>query len=105
MKAQNIFDALPADLDKEVFEQLVASPNVRIERIVSIGHTSPEKGWYDQAQNEWVIVLQGEAVIAFEGDEEIKMQPGSYLNIPAHKKHRVTWTAKETETIWVGVFY
>lgn len=105
MDSGNIFDHLPSDLKEEVFEQLLESDAVRIERIISKGHSSPEQGWYDQPQNEWVLVLQGAAVISFEGGLEEEMRPGSYLNIPAHRKHRVKWTAPDTETIWLALFY
>ncbi|MCG8344743.1 MAG: hypothetical protein MI685_06225 [Chlorobiales bacterium] len=54
---QNIFSSLPEDMSNEVVEDLVRSATVRIERIVSDGHSSPESGWYDQDESEWVIVL------------------------------------------------
>ncbi|MFY9326410.1 MAG: cupin, partial [Georgfuchsia sp.] len=57
---------LPALPEKEVFEELLRADNVRIERIVSKGHTSPEQGWYDQIENEWVIVLEGSGKVLFE---------------------------------------
>jgi len=69
-----------------------ASENVRIERIVSLGHTSPESGWYNQEENEWVIVLEGSGTILFENGIERVLNKGDYLNIPAHTKHKVTRT-------------
>ena len=39
---ENLFDAIPDSLDQEFFEELIRSDSVRIERIVSKGHTSPE---------------------------------------------------------------
>jgi len=62
---RNIFDRIPEDLEKEVFEALVDGERVKIERIISKGHRSPESGWYDQEQNEWVLLLRGEAVFVF----------------------------------------
>ena len=76
-----------------------------MERIISKGHISPATGWYDQSQAEWVIVLQGEAIITFENNKEYHLVVGSYLNIPAHTKHKVKWTIPETETIWLAVHY
>ena len=102
---QNIFKNLPKELSSEVFEILASSETVKIERIISKGHTSPATGWYDQDQNEWVIVLKGEAVLTFERQSPIRLTPGSYLNIPAHQKHRVDWTDPTTETIWLAVHY
>jgi len=101
----NIFAALPDSLEAEVFEKLVDSDNVTIERIVSKGHSSPETGWYDQESNEWVMVLQGEAILAFENSPDVHLTSGDYLNIPAHSRHRVLWTAGDLETIWLAIHY
>jgi cupin 2 domain-containing protein len=101
----NIFDALPADISKEVFEDIVRTPHVRIERILSKGHASPEVGWYDQDENEWVIVLEGAGSILFEDGRQVVLHKGDYLNIPAHARHKVLWTDPEGVTIWLAVFY
>jgi cupin 2 domain-containing protein len=101
----NIFEAIPEDLKDEKFELLVESGRVRIERIISKGHTSPESGWYDQEQNEWVMVLRGKAVLAFEDEASITLQEGDFVDIPAHKKHKVEWTAPDIETLWLAVHY
>lgn len=88
-----------------MFEDLLKHDNVRIERIVSKGHISPEQGWYDQAENEWVIVLQGAAKLLFDGGREVNLLPGGYINIPAHCKHKVSWTEPNSITVWLAVFY
>ena len=105
MELGNIFESIPDDLDEEVFELFVQSDDVKIERIVSKGHSSPKTGWYDQDQNEWIIVLKGEAIIAFEDGKELALKAGDHLNIPAHTKHKVKWTTPDTETIWLAVQY
>ncbi|MCP4127430.1 MAG: cupin domain-containing protein [Gammaproteobacteria bacterium] len=105
MHSGNIFAAIPDSLDKELFEQIVQTKAVRIERIVSTGQTAPESGWYDQEQSEWVMVLQGGAIIAFEDGAEVNLRRGDYLNISAHSKHKVSWTDPESETIWLAVRY
>jgi cupin 2 domain-containing protein len=64
--APNIFTELPCDLTEELFTKLLQSPGIRIERIVSQGHCSPDGFWYDQDQAEWVLVLKGAARIQFE---------------------------------------
>ena len=102
---KNIFDAIPSDLSVEVFDTLIESGEVRIERIISKGHRSPDQGWYDQPQPEWVIVLQGNATINFENAPAVTLTQGDYLNIPAHQKHRVDWTDPQLETIWLAVHY
>ena len=105
MKPDNIFDAIPEHLDSEAFNLLAVHDNVKIERIVSKGHRSPPSGWYDQSHHEWVIVLKGEARIALQDSGEVHLTVGSYLNIPAHTKHRVEWTVPDTETLWLAVHY
>ncbi len=100
----NLFTDLPANLPDELLTTLLEATNVRIERIVSHGHVSPEGFWYDQNDNEWVIVLKGAARLRFE-DSILEMKPGDFVNIPAHKKHRVEWTTPDEPTIWLAVFY
>ena len=101
----NIFEAIPVDLRDEKCEALVETGRVRIERIVSKGHRSPETGWYDQEQNEWVMVLKGAAILAFEDEASVTLEAGDFVAIPAHKKHKVDWTAPDVETIWLAVHY
>jgi cupin 2 domain-containing protein len=105
IESGNIYRQIPDDLSKEAVELLLQSDSVRIERIVSMGHKSPDTGWYDQAQNEWVIVLKGNAAIAFENDATVNLEQGDYINLPAHTKHRVSSTSPTTETVWLAVFY
>ena len=102
---RNIFDAIPTDLTDEVFETLAQSQTVKIERIISKGHHSPDSGWYDQPQHEWVIVLQGNATIGFDNQSAVTLNPGDYLNIPAHQKHKVDGTDPQIETVWLAVHY
>lgn len=109
MKKDNIFSNIPESIPHEVFEEVLSSEPVRIERIISSGHSSNNRSsggdWYDQDEGEWVLVVQGEGVLEFEGGEEVRLATGDYVNIPAHKKHRVTWTDPDKETIWLAVFY
>ena len=94
------------DLPEELIETLLDANNVRIERITSHGHASPEGFWYDQEQNEWVVVLQGRATLRFENDEPpVDMEPGDFVNIPAHRRHRVDWTTADEPTVWLAVYY
>ena len=105
MKTVNIYNQIPDNLGEEVFEVLVQSKDVKIERIISKGHKSPDTGWYDQEQNEWVLVLKGNASICFENETVIELNVGDYINIPAHRKHRVISTSAITETIWLAIHY
>jgi len=101
----NLFESLPEDISKEVFSDIVQGENIKIERIISKGHSSPDSGWYDQHENEWVIVLRGEARLSFKNNNDVHLVAGSHLNIPAHTKHKVAWTTPNTETIWLAVHY
>ena len=105
MKVNNIFSTQTDKLDDEIIETLVENKGICIERIISKGHTSPASGWYDQTQNEWVIVLKGDAIISFENESEVRLRAGNYIDIAAHKKHRVSWTDPDNETIWLAVHY
>lgn len=100
----NLFADFPTHLPDELFTTLLDAADVRIERIVSHGHASPEGFWYDQDRHEWVVLLKGAARIRSE-DDVLEMQPGSFIHIPAHRKHRVEWTTPDEPTIWLAVFY
>lgn len=101
----NLFQKLPNQLPEELVTVLAESRHVRIERIVSTGHASPDDFWYDQDEHEWVIVLKGDAKLRFEGQEVMNMRPGDYVLIPAHQKHRVEWTCPDEPTVWLAVFW
>jgi len=102
----NVFTGLPTVLPEEVFTILLDRPGLRIERIVSQGQASPPGFWFDQAQCEWVMVLQGAARLRFEGEDQVvDMAPGDCVDIPAHRRHRVEWTTPNEPTIWLAVFY
>ena len=98
----NFFADLPANLPAELVTTLLDAADVRIERIISHGHASPEGFWYGQDRQEWVIVLKGAARLQFE-DGMVEMKVGDFINIPANKKHRVDWTTPNEPTIWLAV--
>jgi len=110
MKQGNLFEGIPGSMPEELVEELVevlaeGEGKVRVERIVSRGHSSPEGFWYDQAA-EWVCLLKGAAVLTFEGDKEpVDMKPGDWIEIPAHCRHRVERTDGEEETVWLAVHW
>src|SRR6478736_6690461 len=104
----NLFAAIPGALPAELTELLLVANDVRIERIVSHGHTSPPDFWYDQDEHEWVLLVQGAARLALihEGSEQTaELRPGDFVHIPAHQRHRVAWTTPDELTIWLAVFY
>ena len=98
---ENIFADIPAGVDGETFVTLFSHANAKIERVISHSHSSPAGFWYDQADDEWVIVLSGSATLEFAAGELIEMNTGDYLTIPCHVKHRVARTSEET--IWLAV--
>jgi cupin 2 domain-containing protein len=100
----NLFGDIPDVLPDELTEVLAESSNVRIERIVSDGQSSPDDFWYDQTQNEWVLLVSGSAVLEFE-ERSVDLKVGDYLLIPAHQKHRVASTSLTEKTIWLAVFF
>ena len=105
-EVSNLFADIPQSSLKELSDTLVASDIVRIERIVSNGHISPPGFWYDQDTNEWVLVLQGAALLQFEDEAAlVRLNTGDCCNIPAHRRHRVEWTDQAKPTIWLAVHY
>jgi len=102
---KNIFDDIPSSPPGELFQTLLQTPALRIERIVSNGHASPDGFWYDQDSAEWVLLLSGGARLRFEGEEPVEMKPGSFINIPAHRRHRVEWTDAGQPTVWLAIYY
>lgn len=100
----NLFADLPEALPKELIQVISRDSGVRIERIVSLGHASPDGFWYDQHEHEWVVVLKGMARLEFE-DRIVEMRPGDFVKIPARQKHRVAWTDPDQTTIWLAVFF
>lgn len=96
----NLFDDLPVLEEGEVFEDLLRCRNLQIERIVSSDR--PDPGLYEQAQDEWVCLLQGEATLWIAG-AEIALHAGDYRFIPARTPHRVLKTSREPPCIWLAV--
>lgn len=106
MDTGNIFHHIPDLLSRELVEKMIQGGAFHLERIVSQGQTTPEGKWYDQERDEWVILLKGSAVIKFESQKKlIHLAPGSYMNIPAHVKHRVESTDQKEETVWLALHY
>ena len=104
MSVFNVLAQIPGELPEELFETLLTTPQVRIERIVSHGHASPPNFWYDQEEGEWILLLQGAARLTVD-EQTIELRPGDCLNLPAHQRHRVDWTTPSEPTIWLAVFY
>ena len=90
--------------DAELVEVLVQGAGARIERIVSTGQASPPGFWYDQPDDEFVVLLVGAAVLRFEeGDCRLDLGPGDWVEIPARVRHRVESTQADPPTVWLAV--
>lgn len=104
MQPANLLTPLPEPSETEHFEDLLLRPSCRLERIVSHGQASPPDFWYDQEEEEWVMILEGEATLEFdevEGRKSVVMKRGDHLLIPARCRHRVAETA--SPTVWLAL--
>jgi glyoxylase I family protein len=82
----------------EQFDKLAELRNVTIERILS--SASPNLELYDQSQDEWVVLLRGQATLEVAG-ETLELAAGDYLLLPAHTQHRVVATS--AGALWLAV--
>jgi cupin 2 domain-containing protein len=105
MTLQNLLATIPAQLDTELIEQIASKGKVVIERILSRGQSSPTSGWYDQPEDEWVLLLEGEAMVDFADGRQYHLHRGDHLLIPAHCQHKVAWTPSDRTTIWLAVHF
>ncbi len=102
----NISSDVPESLPDELIEIISEKRDIRIERIISRGHSSPPDFWYDQDKEEFVLLVRGEANLRFEkGNTTVHMKAGDYVIISAHERHRVEWTSPDEDTIWLAVHY
>ncbi len=107
MPAENIFripDSL-SEIGPEHLETICSGRSVRIERIISKGHVSEPDHWYDQELDEWVLLLRGKASLEFENGHLMHLQKGDHLLIKAGQKHRVSYTSKDPECVWLAVHF
>ncbi|MBM4263460.1 MAG: cupin domain-containing protein [Deltaproteobacteria bacterium] len=98
---RSVFSDISVPPGAEVLSTLFETNCGRIQRIVSHDHASPPGFWYDQDDDEWVMVVRGSAVIEFDDGRLVEMAEGDYLTIPRHARHRVART--DAETIWLAV--
>lgn len=99
----NLLRDLPQAGQEEHFQTLLSRPGLRIERIVSDGQVSPPGFWFDQAEDEWVLILQGAAALEFGDGRRVELASGDSLLIPAQRRHRVAHSAPRT--VWLALFF
>jgi cupin 2 domain-containing protein len=102
----NLFSRLPDARDAEQVDELLNRAGLRLERIVSHGQASPPGFWYDQDEGEFVLLIAGAARLRFADESEARpLQPGDWVDIAPHRRHRVEWTDPATPTVWLALFY
>ncbi len=98
----NFLNDLPQKSEDEIFQTVISNKNIKIERIISYGQTTPEDYWYDQDEEEFVMILEGEAGIEYNDGTLFHLKKGDSLYIKAHQKHRVVYTS--APAVWLAVF-
>ena len=107
LKAGSLLDGLPARvLAEEQMTSLLERPGLRIERIVSTGQATPQGEWYDQDADEWVLLVAGGARLRIDGEpDDRRLAPGDFILLPAHCRHRITWTDATAPTVWLAIHF
>lgn len=94
----NLFaDAVPPE-QGERFDELLRHKNLLIERIISSPGTRSAD--YVQTQDEWVLLVQGEAELIV-GGQPVRLVAGDHLFIPAGVAHTVVDTS--AGAMWLAV--
>lgn len=102
----NLLENLPPGAAAELTRRLLDGPGWRLESIVSTGQASPPGFWYDQDEHEWVLLLSGAARLEIaEPAQTIELVPGSFVELPARRRHRVAWTDPTGPTVWLALFW
>lgn len=97
-KILNLFtDAAPPP-QGERFETLLRHKNIVVERIVSSSHITPQE--YIQPQDEWVVLVQGHAVLQVEG-RAMDLVAGDHVFLPAGVPHTVERVS--AGAVWLAV--
>jgi cupin 2 domain-containing protein len=98
MRTGNLFADAAPPADGERFETILRQRNLVVERIVSSAAVTPCD--YVQTQDEWVVLVQGEALLEVAG-EAVALAAGDHLFLPAGVPHRVERVSDGA--IWLAV--
>lgn len=99
----NLFKDIDLQASGETFTTLLETKTLKLEQIVSRTDQSHEKGWYDQDQDEWVMLLQGSARLEL-GKRIVDLEAGDSLLIKSGVRHRLLSVDRECETVWLALF-
>ena len=99
----NFFSNLPASAAAELTTVLLQNPALRIERIASFRHASPHGFWYDQAHEEWVMLVRGTATLRWHDGASEDLVAGDFRLIAAGRRHRVEQTSHDA--LWLAVHF
>jgi cupin 2 domain-containing protein len=106
LQTGNLFRFDSERSDTEQIDPLLTGRTLDVERIVSMGHASPDGFWYDDSRAEWVVLLSGAAALEFEDDPaRHEMRPGDYVLIEPHCRHRVAWTRADEPSVWLAIYH
>jgi cupin 2 domain-containing protein len=106
LQTGNLFSIDTKRSPEEQIDTLISGRALHVERIVSMGHASPEGFWYDDSRAEWVVLLSGAATLEFEvGPRHLDMRPGDYVLIESHCRHRVAWTHADEPSVWLAIYF
>ena len=103
MEVKNIFSDIDEFEGARQYSVIHDTPHCRIERIVSPDYSTPEGLYYEQEFDQFVYLVQGEAVIELDKVSR-KLCKGDYLFIPRGCKHRIEKSSGEPASTWLCVF-
>ena len=102
MEKFNLLSNIPLSSKEEIFEIITQNNNIKIERIISYGQTTANDYWYNQEEDEFIVIIEGKATILYDDKSTFNLKKGDTLYIKAHQKHKVTYTS--SPTIWLAIF-
>ena len=97
----NLFTENTNDINREMFDTLLQTPSVHIEKITSHAQTSDR--WYQQDRDEWVVLIEGEGELLFEDGKKVRLTKGEHIHIKKMKKHKVIYTS--SPAIWLAIHF
>ncbi len=104
MDTKNIYNSSVLNKQEEVIEEILSTKSFRLEKISSFGHRTPDNEWYDQDNDEWVLLLKGRATILFQiQNKTVNLKEGDYFLIKKHIKHRVEYVSEDA--LWLCIHF